>query len=529
MKSKLLKLLLPLLAILTSCTPNNFGDGEIEDNSGNIDNDLRKGKVTLNIIASNDYHGVVEPDYYPGLVKWGATIKRLYNKNKDYTLVLSSGDMFQGSGVSSLTNGKIVIDGMNNVKFDAMAIGNHEFDWGIETLQMAHDGVALNYDETTNTEANPEANFPYLGCNIYYNNGTETETDDTFVDFAKKYSIVSRGGLKIGLVGYIGTDQLRSIVSTIGGQFSFHDPVEEVKKCTEILRKNEKCDIVIAIGHDGHDNNSSNNEVNTRLSQLTGNQKVDFIINAHTHATYVDRLNTNLYAVQSGQYGQTLGYASLTYDFDKKEITEASCENINVDATDTTLSSIPLTDIYDEHMLSVYNVLHEKIGFIESSIYSGQKSSIATWTADCIAHKTKVQYGAVNTSGIRSSGFPLNYGPFTYNNLIGIMPFDNVIVTCKMYGRDLTSLKSSYASSSNSILSFDFDFKNTSSFISRDFYTVAFDEYSFGKYVLNNYRLEGLTDIVYTPYLVRDAMKEEIKHQYFDLRLNFNYSIPASF
>ena len=180
-------------------------------------------------------------------------------------------------------------------------------------------------------------------------------------------------------------------------------------------------------------------------------------------------------------------------------------------------------------MLSVYNVLHEKIGFIESSIYSGQKSGIATWTADCIAHKTKVQYGAVNTSGIRSSGFPLNYGPFTYNNLIGIMPFDNVIVTCKMYGRDLTSLKSSYASSSNSTLSFDFDFKNTSSFVSRDFYTVAFDEYSFGKYVLNNYRLEGLTDIVYTPYLVRDAMKEEIKHQYFDLRLNFNYSIPASF
>ena len=45
MKSKLLKLLLPLFAILTSCTPNNFGDGEIEDNSGNIDNDLRKGKL----------------------------------------------------------------------------------------------------------------------------------------------------------------------------------------------------------------------------------------------------------------------------------------------------------------------------------------------------------------------------------------------------------------------------------------------------------------------------------------------------
>ena len=508
MKNKNL-IVLSLSLLLASCGP-----------SVEVDESLRKGEVSLNVISCNDYHGVVDPDYYPGIEKWGAKIKSLIHNDIENTIVLSAGDMFQGSGVSSLTNGKIVVDAMNYLKFDAMAIGNHEFDWGVDVLKSAHDGVENNFIYEENKEANPEAKFPYLSCNIYYNNGTDDEKDDTFCDFADKYKIVVRGGLRIGLVGYIGVEQLNSIVSTIGGQFSFHEPVEEIKKVVKELRNKEKCDLVIAIGHDGHDSSSSYNSINSSLASLTGSYKVDLILNAHTHASYVDDLGNNIYAIQSGQYGQKVGYTTIKYSFDKKSVVSVKCENIDINAYDS-LSDLRLSSIYTDHVSSVDQILNEQIGYIENQITSSERKYIGEWTAGCITHMTDSDFGAVNYGGIRASGFPLYPGKFTYNDLIGIMPFDNCIVTCLMQGKDVSKLKN------NSALCFDFKLANSYSIDYGNKYKMAFDEYSFGKYIEPRYY--DIEDIVYTSYLVRDAMKKEIKHQYFDLDINFDYSLPATF
>ena len=111
MKNKNL-IVLSLSLLLASCGP-----------SVEVDDSLRKGEVSLNVISCNDYHGVVDPDYYPGIEKCGAKIKSLIHNDIENTIVLSAGDMFQGSGVSSLTNGKIVVDAMYYLKFDAMGIG----------------------------------------------------------------------------------------------------------------------------------------------------------------------------------------------------------------------------------------------------------------------------------------------------------------------------------------------------------------------------------------------------------------------
>ena len=83
---------------------------------------------SFRIVYSNDFHGVTEPKgSYPGLVKYFSHIKSL-TQDKENTLLIGGGDMYQGSGMSSLTNGKVVVDAMNNVGFDACVIGNHEFD-----------------------------------------------------------------------------------------------------------------------------------------------------------------------------------------------------------------------------------------------------------------------------------------------------------------------------------------------------------------------------------------------------------------
>ena len=85
------------------------------------------------------------------------------NKSPDTTVILSSGDMFQGSAISNMTQGGVVVEAMNEIGFDAMTIGNHEFDWGIDKIAAYNDG----------DEKNGEADFPFLSCNIVYKSNNQ--------------------------------------------------------------------------------------------------------------------------------------------------------------------------------------------------------------------------------------------------------------------------------------------------------------------------------------------------------------------
>jgi 2',3'-cyclic-nucleotide 2'-phosphodiesterase/3'-nucleotidase len=96
------------------------------------------GIVRLDILAINDFHGALAAaDRNPGAAALAAYLKAERAKNPAGTLVLSAGDMFQGSPDSNLLYGKTVVAFMNEVGFDAMALGNHEFDWGLDILRSA--------------------------------------------------------------------------------------------------------------------------------------------------------------------------------------------------------------------------------------------------------------------------------------------------------------------------------------------------------------------------------------------------------
>ena len=167
-----------------------------------LENVTKQEERTLNFYALNDFHGAFMYDesyHQTGLSKIGSFLSSQKEKDPENTIILSSGDMFQGGAESNITRGKIVIDSMNEIGFDSMTIGNHEFDWGEETL----------------IEMKNQMNFPLLGINIFYANTNKRPS------FLTPSTIVEREGIRIGIIGSIMSGIQDSILSTISSNYDY--------------------------------------------------------------------------------------------------------------------------------------------------------------------------------------------------------------------------------------------------------------------------------------------------------------------
>jgi 2',3'-cyclic-nucleotide 2'-phosphodiesterase (5'-nucleotidase family) len=161
---KKLCFLLALLLLLTGC-------GKKPEDLGNNSTEARM--VSFDVFAINDLHGrLTDTADQPGLDELSTYLK-LQPKN---TILLSTGDMWQGTSESNLTRGFIITDWMNRMDFTAMTVGGHEFDWGEEWLQK---NIQM-------------AQFPFLGINVY-NRETDERVDYCQSSLVAEY--ISKGGL----------------------------------------------------------------------------------------------------------------------------------------------------------------------------------------------------------------------------------------------------------------------------------------------------------------------------------------------
>ena len=217
---KALSLAISIVAIsfsLLGCS-NNKGGG-----SGSKGNN-RSNIVSLDIVAFNDFHGnTLDSDTGLGLAKTTTLINELTNHSPN-RLLISQGDMWQGSAESNLTHGNLVTDWMNEQGFASMTLGNHEFDWG--------------QDDIINNEK--IANFPFLGINVY-----STETN-SLVSYCKPSTIAKIGSAKIGIIGAIG-DCYSSISSSQvkGIYFKVGDELTSLVKAEAKSLKEQGCDLII--------------------------------------------------------------------------------------------------------------------------------------------------------------------------------------------------------------------------------------------------------------------------------------------
>jgi 5'-nucleotidase len=230
--------------------------------------DAKKAKQLV-VLHTNDTHSCVMPLNVNldnkelagrgGFLRRAAMVKEQRSAHPDL-LLFDSGDFSQGSGFYTLFKGEVEIGLMNTMKYDAATIGNHEFDFGLDNMARLF----------------RMANFPIV-CSNYDFTGTVCE------GLVKPYIVIKRNGVKIGVFGL--APAMKGLVSEANCKgVAFLDPAETAQKYIDILRKQEKCDIVICLSHLGWEVSEYTDE---KFLSLT--EGCDLVLGGHTH-TYMPTL-----------------------------------------------------------------------------------------------------------------------------------------------------------------------------------------------------------------------------------------------
>lgn len=215
----------------------------------------------LTILHLNDTHSHIDPirsGKHTG--KGGVVEQALYidsvreQEGKKNVLLLHAGDFSQGTSYFTEMHGDIEVDVLNACRFDAVCIGNHEFDNGIEELarrlgNLKTPVVCANYDFA----------------------GTLLEKH------VKPYVILKKAGLKIGVVGLL-TDVTSVVDAHIAAQLKYKDPLEVANRYAAFLKNEKKCDLVILLTHLGYDEEPYTDQM---LAPKT--KDVDIIVGGHSH------------------------------------------------------------------------------------------------------------------------------------------------------------------------------------------------------------------------------------------------------
>ena len=324
---KILSLILSLMlsfSFMSSMTACDDFDSSLMDSSQS------DGNAPVNVIMLNDNHGVLSEEN--GSLDKIASGISYYDSIGD-VVKIANGDMFQGTYVSSTLRGLPMLDALNVLNFDAFVVGNHEFDWGIEEMKKYKDGDM----------SNGEANFPFLGANIY-----EKRTNE-MVDWLEPYAVIQLSEVKIGVIGIIGEVETSILTSNVA-DYDFVDPTYIVKDLAEELRTVKGCDAVIVAIHGDDD------ALNESLASFDGNSKIDGIFTGHTHYPTDEEIiredGSKVCVLQNGGYGESFATLTLEFDEDKKLINT----NGKLNNTDTFSSTGILSTVFAKYLYaSIYS------------------------------------------------------------------------------------------------------------------------------------------------------------------------------
>lgn len=245
----------------------------------------------LVILHLNDTHSHFEPQRQGekaglgGVIERAAYIDSVRNaEGKRNVLLLHAGDFSQGTSYFPRLKGNLEIDVMNAMKYDCVVLGNHEFDNGPEELARRLSNiksrvVCANYD------------FSALELSKY----------------VMPYTIIRRGGYKIGIFGLL-TDITKMVEKSAAGTIPKYNDIETASKWAEYLKKEKKCDLVIALTHIGFEK-----EDFTDPELIAATRNIDLVVGGHSHTflekmEYVPNLDgKKIPVVQDGCWGLYVG------------------------------------------------------------------------------------------------------------------------------------------------------------------------------------------------------------------------------
>lgn len=386
------------------------------------------GAPNLHIISTTDLHGHLLPniDLMEGYFE-------LAKQADPKTLFLDSGDMFQGTIISNSHQGAAVVKWMNHVGYAAVAIGNHEFDFGL-----------INLDKRIR-----EAKFPLLGANICNIDEdpeacTKTENFQT-ASFAKQFVIYEAHGIKLGIIGLTTPATPTTTMPINVARFKFMPMTKTLERFAPIM-KSQGAEAIIVIVHDG---DGSMLKLIDELSPET-RREIPVILAGHTH-NYINVTHKGIRLLISGSYGKSFGYTTLSYDESAKHWSALKSETVDFKPAssflgkqvqpDPTASRLLATEITESNAIAsrvigkLISPLN-KTGTGESNL--GDFMTDAFRLCDTQTCTGTADIAFLNNGGIRSKF--LEAGPVTYGQIFELMPFDNIYTELRLTGHQIHDL-----------------------------------------------------------------------------------------
>jgi 2',3'-cyclic-nucleotide 2'-phosphodiesterase (5'-nucleotidase family) len=368
----------------------------------------------LRIIGTNDFHGALEPRADSAGVQLGggahmaAAIRAAAAEcaPRCEVLLLDGGDMFQGTPASNTAYGLPVVELFNELGYAAAALGNHEFDWGIDTLRARM----------------RDARFNVLGANVRYADGRD-------VEWIPNDTIVTRGRARIGIIG-LSTQQTPTTTRPQNvAHLRFADPAPVVDAHARSLRARGATHVVV-VGHvGGRCAATCDGEVFDLARALT--EPVDAIVSGHSH-TLLDTTVKGIPVVQARSRGQSIEVVDLPLEGSapaRGEVRPVLTAQITPDPAAAAIVARWTARVAGEFSRPVAT-LAERLS------RAGAQHSLGNLIADAQRAAAGTDVAVMNSGGIRAD---LDSGVVTYGELFEVQPFDNTLVRVTMRGSDLRS------------------------------------------------------------------------------------------
>jgi 2',3'-cyclic-nucleotide 2'-phosphodiesterase (5'-nucleotidase family) len=375
----------------------------------------------LRIIATNDFHGALEPRPDASGVKRGGAAyvaSALERARREClpgceTVLLDAGDLFQGTLASNLSYGRPVVEYYNRMGYAAAALGNHEFDWGVDTLRARM----------------RQATFGIFGANVRDSAGRD-------VKWIPNDTIVTRGRTKIGIIGVstVNTPTTTRAANVVG--LRFDDPAPIVDSIGRSLRR-RGANFIIVIAHAGATcgadaEGACKGEIIDLARKLK--TKVDAIVSGHTHTLVNTEIN-GIPIVQARSSGRALDILDLPMGPD---VGRAVRHEVRELAVDTIRPFPPVASIVRRAVARVAPLVKRRIANIPATLArQGPQYPLGNLIADAQRWAGKGDVAIMNNGGIRTE---LRAGQATYGSLFEIQPFGNTLYSLTMTGAQLRGL-----------------------------------------------------------------------------------------
>jgi 5'-nucleotidase/UDP-sugar diphosphatase len=411
---------------------------------------VKDRSYAITVLHTNDHHGRFwkSRDGEYGMAARKTVIDAIRSEVAQaggYSLLLDGGDVNTGVPESDLQNAVPDFKGMNLLGYDAMAVGNHEFDKPLSTLQMQRE----------------LARFPMLSANIY-RHGTR---------MFEPYRVFNLGGVKVAVMGLTTEDTAKMVSPDNIKGIEFRSPIQEAAQLVPALRG--QADVVIAATHMGHyENGNHGTQAAGDVEMARAVKGLDLVIGGHTQSpacmrsenvvdkAYVpgteckpDRQN-GTWIVQAHEWGKYVGRADFEYRNGEFKLVKYTLVPVNlkkpVKAADgkTSLVTYTLEIAENKDMLALlqpYQDFGQQKLMVEVGRSDGrlegdrtlvrkQPTNLGRMIAQAMMEKTRADFAIMNAGGIRDS---LPAGSITYKDVLTVHPFGNTITAVDLTGAEV--------------------------------------------------------------------------------------------